>query len=425
MKFYQKHKKLSIWIMAFLFVAAIIIFREILASMPAIWGGIKTFLSIISPFIVGFAIAFVLYIPCVKIENLLKKTKPTCFINKHSRGISVSIIYILALAVIAVLLVLIIPWLVNSLISLYENREAYYKQLNDFIYSHCDENGTILGFEASRITEALRIENYISEISFEKLTSVANGVYKVGTTIVDAVLAIFSSVYMLASRDSLIHSVGRFLRLFISNDKVSELRRYLSKISGIFYTYIYSTIFDSLIVAVLMTIALLILGVDYAPLFGFAIGIANLVPIFGAVIAGVMVALFTAVTDGVWHALIVGAVILVIQQLDANVLQPRIIGKRVGVQPLYTLMAITIGGGLFGFWGIVLGVPIAATIQLVLSDIMDERERKLAQKTATAEGINDEPSEPKDTAPEDTEPEDTEPEVDAPEESTSEDKKED
>lgn len=420
MKFYQKHKKLSIWIMAFLFVAAIIIFREILASMPAIWGGIKTFLSIISPFIVGFAIAFVLYIPCVKIENLLKKTKPTCFINKHSRGISVSIIYILALAVIAVLLVLIIPWLVNSLISLYENREAYYKQLNDFIYSHCDENGTILGFEASRITEALRIENYISEISFEKLTSVANGVYKVGTTIVDTVLAIFSSVYMLASRDTLIHSVGRFLRLFVPNDKVSELRRYLSKISGIFYTYIYSTFFDSLIVAVLMTIALLILGVDYAPLFGFAIGIANLVPIFGAVIAGVMVALFTAVTDGVWHALIVGAVILVIQQLDANVLQPRIIGKRVGVQPLYTLMAITIGGGLFGFWGIVLGVPIAATIQLVLSDIMDERERKLAQKTATAEGINDEPSEL-----EDTEPEDTEPEVDAPEGSTSEDKKED
>lgn len=420
MKFYQKHKKLSIWIMAFLFVAAIIIFREILSSMPAIWGGIKTFLSIISPFIVGFAIAFVLYIPCVKIENLLKKTKSTNFIHKHSRGISVSIIYILALAVIAVLLVLIIPWLVNSLISLYENREAYYKQLSDFIYSHCDENGTILGFEASRITEALRIENYISEISFEKLTSVANGVYKVGTTIVDTVLAIFSSVYMLASRDTLIHSVGRFLRLFVSHDKVSELRRYLSKISGIFYTYIYSTIFDSLIVAVLMTIALLILGVDYAPLFGFAIGIANLVPIFGAVTAGVMVALFTAVTDGVWHAIIVGAVILVIQQLDANVLQPRIIGKRVGVQPLYTLMAITIGGGLFGFWGIVLGVPIAATIQLVLSDIMDERERKLAQKTVTAEGINDEPSEPEVTTPEDTAPE-----VGAPEESTSEDKKED
>ncbi len=398
MKFYQKHKKLSIWIMAFFFVAAIILFREVLSAMPAIWNGIKTFLSIISPFIIGFSIAFVLYIPCVKIEGLLKKTKPTNFINKHSRGISVSVVYLLALAVISVLLVLIIPWVVRSLINLYENRETYYQQLHNFIYSRCDDNGTFFGFDPDRITEALKIENFISELSLEKLTSVANGVYKVGTTIIDTILAIFSSVYMLVSRETLIRSVGRFLSLFTPRERVSSLRRYLSKISGIFYTYIYSTILDSLIVSVLMTVALLILGVDYAPLFGFAIGAANLVPIFGAIIAGVAVALFTAVTDGLWSGIIVGVVILVIQQLDANVLQPRIIGKSVGVQPLYTLMAITIGGGLFGFWGVVLGVPIAATIQLVLSDIMDERERKALEKNDGDE-LAEEPSDDNDVEP--------------------------
>ncbi len=383
MKFYQKHKKLSIWIMAFFFVAAIILFRELLASMPAIWNGIKTLLSIMRPFIVGFAIAFVLYIPCIKIESLLKRTKPTCFINKRSRGISVLLVYLIALAIITVLLVLIIPWLVRSLINLYENRETYYAQLNQFIYSHCDDNGMFFGFDPKRITDTLKIENFISEINLERLTSVANGVYKVGTTIIDTILAIFSSVYMLVSRDSLMRSVGRFLTLFTSRKNVSSCRRYLSKISGIFYTYIYSTVLDSLIVSVLMSVALLILGVDYAPLFGFAIGIANLIPIFGAIIAGVAVALFTAVTDGLLSGLIVGAVILVIQQLDANVLQPRIIGKSVGVQPLYTLMAITLGGGLFGLWGIVLGVPLAATLQLILTDILDSREKKQAAKATT------------------------------------------
>lgn len=384
MKFYQKHKKLSIWIMAFFFVAAIILFRELLASMPTIWNGFKAFLSIVSPFIVGFIIAFLLYVPCIKIETLLKKAKPTNFINKHSRGISVTIVYALALALISVLLVLIIPWLVRNLINLYENRDAYYKTIHDFIYSHCDENGTLFGFNPEPIINIFKFDNYISEINLEKLTSVANGVYKVGTTIIDAILAIFSSVYMLVSRDALIRSCGRFLSLFTSRKRVSSLRRYLSKISGIFYKYIYSSIFDSLIVAVLMTIALLVLGVDYAPLFGFAIGIANLVPIFGAIIAGVAVALFTAVTDGFWSGVLVGGVILVIQQIDANFLQPKIVGKGVGVQPLYTLIAITLGGGLFGFWGIILGVPIAATLQLILTDIMDEHERKLAMAAQSA-----------------------------------------
>ena len=404
MKFYQKHKKLSIWIMAFFFVAAIILFRELLTSMPTIWKGVKAFLSIISPFIVGFVIAFVLYVPCIKIEGLLKKTKPTNFINKHSRGISVTIVYALALAVISVLLVLIIPWLVRNLIKLYENRDSYYQTIHDFVYSHCDENGTLFGFNPEPIINIFKFDNYISEISLEKLTSVANGVYKVGTTIVDTILAIFSSVYMLISRDSLIHSVGRFLSLFASKQKVSSLRRYLSKISGIFYSYIYSSIFDSLIVAILMTVALLLLGVDYAPLFGFAIGIANLVPIFGAIVAGVLVALFSAVTDGFWSGVLVGVIILAIQQIDANVLQPRIVGKGVGVQPLYTLIAITVGGGLFGFWGVILGVPIAASLQLILTDIMDEHERKLAAATASATNqCSAESSEDNDTTPTDEE----------------------
>jgi predicted PurR-regulated permease PerM len=153
-----------------------------------------------------------------------------------------------------------------------------------------------------------------------------------------------------------------------------------------------------------MTVALLILGVDYAPLFGFAIGIANLVPIFGAIVAGVLVALFSAVTDGFWSGVLVGVIILAIQQIDANVLQPRIVGKGVGVQPLYTLIAITVGGGLFGFWGVILGVPIAASLQLILTDIMDEHERKLAAATASAtDQCSAESSEDNDTTPADEE----------------------
>ena len=388
MKFYQKHKKLSTWIIGFFFAAAVILFRELLLALPSIWSALSTLLSIISPFIVGFAIAFILYGPCIKIEKLFKKAKEKSFLNRHARGISVATVYLICVAFIAVILALVIPWLVSSLVDLFNNREVYYGNLNAFLLKHVDENGTFFGVDPQSIMNMLQIEKHLSKINLDQLTQVADGVYQVGSTLIDSILAIFSSVYMLTSRDKLIHSFGRLFSMFTTRKKVSGFKVYLGKISGIFYTYIYSTMLDALIVAICCSIAFIILGVDYAPLFGFIVGAANLVPIFGALICGVGVAVFVAVTDGILKALIVGAVILILQQLDANILQPKLVGESVGIQPLYTLIAITVGGGIFGFWGILLGVPIAATLQLIVSDLMDIREEQLAKKAAEANAEN-------------------------------------
>lgn len=372
------------WITAFFFAAAVIIFKELLTSLPDMWAWAQKFISILSPFISGFAIAFVLYVPCVKIEKLLKKTKEGSFFNRRSRGLSVLAVYILGVAVIAVISALILPWIVQSIINLYENREFYYSKISTFLLAHCDENGTVFGFDPNSVTEALKIEKYLTRINLDQLSSVANGVYQAGSAVIEVILAVFSSVYMLSSRETLIHSVGRFLSVFTSRKNVHRFHTYLSKISGIFYTYIYSVLIDALIVAAACTVAFLIIGVDYAPLFGVAVGLANLVPYFGAIISGIVVCLFVSVTNGLLSAVIVAVTVLVIQQIDCNVLQPKIVGNSVGIQPLYTLMAITVGGGLFGFFGILLGVPIAATIQLIVSDLLDMHDRRIAEKEAAA-----------------------------------------
>ena len=170
---------------------------------------------------------------------------------------------------------------------------------------------------------------------------------------------------MLLSREMLVRSVGRFLSLFFKKRNLRSAYDYLCRISDIFYSYIYSALIDALIVAISCTVLFLIIGVDYAPIFGFLVGAANLIPYFGATISGIGVAIFTAITGGIGKALIVGASILVLQQLDGNVIQPKIIGKNVGIHPLYTLIAITVGGGLLGFGGILIGVPIAATVQML------------------------------------------------------------
>ena len=298
------------WIAAFIFVAAVILFRETLTSLPAIFSVIGSVLSILSPFFIGFIIAFVLFVPQKKFEAL----------------------YIAALAVITVLLVLIIPWLVSSLISLYNNRTSIYDKVVDIINSHLDSDGKLFGFEPDSIYNMINPDKYLSDINLDKLTAVANGVYRFGTALVDILLAVFS--------------------------------------------YIYSALIDALIVAISCTVLFLIIGVDYAPIFGFLVGAANLIPYFGATISGIGVAIFTAITGGIGKALIVGASILVLQQLDGNVIQPKIIGKNVGIHPLYTLIAITVGGGLLGFGGILIGVPIAATVQMIVSDIIERHEKR-------------------------------------------------
>lgn len=392
MNFFKNHKKLSVWLSAFIFVAAVIIFKELLTSLPSVFNFIGRILSILSPFIAGFVIAFILYVPCRKFESLLEKLRRPKFIAKHARGISVLTVYITFVALIVVALVLIIPWLVKNIIKLYNNSDVYYTTVVNFINSYCDAEGKLFGlFNINELVEMVNPSRLLSNLNMDKLASIASGVYKVGSAVVEIVLAIFSSVYMLISRKSLVRSAGHFLTLFTSKKNVLKVHDYLLKIADIFYTYIYSTLLDAMVVGITCSIAFIIIGIDYAPLFGFAIGFANLIPYFGAIIAGVFVALFTAITEGFVTALIVAACILVIQQIDANILQPRIIGKSVGIQPLLTLVAITVGGGLLGFWGVLLGVPLAATMQMILIDILNAHD-----KAVIAAQVDNESSQPQD-----------------------------
>ncbi len=381
MKFYQKHKQLSMWIAAFIFVSCVLIFKEIIAKMPEIFSALGSFLTILSPFIAGFIIAFILYVPCNKIEKLLKRSKKANFFSKHARGISVFLVYLAGIAIIVTAIALVIPWLVRSIISIYDNRDYYYATVIDFVEARCDADGKFFGlFDPTTIINTINPNNIFNDINFDKLAAFADGVYKFGGALIDTVLAVFSSVYMLLSREALLASVGRFFAIFFKRKSVTSVRKYLGKIADVFYSYMYSTLIDALLVAVLCSIAFLILRVDYAPVFGVLVGISNLVPYFGAIIAGSFVAVFVALTDGVFTAIITAACILVIQQVDCNVLQPRIIGKSVGLRPLYTLIAITVGGGLFGVTGILLGVPAFATIAMLFNDLSDRHQRKLKEE---------------------------------------------
>lgn len=135
--------------------------------------------------------------------------------------------------------------------------------------------------------------------------------------------------------------------------------------------------------------------VPNALLLGMMVGLMNIIPYFGAIIGGVVCVIIAFLSGNIYSALLTGIYIIVMQQVDGNFIQPRIVGSSVGVRPIYVLLAITVGGGLFGFWGILLGVPFMAIVQMLLHDLIDYRnarkQSRLAEATAGDSPAEDPP----------------------------------
>ena len=364
------------------FAFVVILIYKLVDILPWSLEGVRTLFSILTPIIAGFIIAFVLCAPAGKIEGLFKKLKPTNFINKHSRGLSIFSTYILFIGIIALLIYAVIPIFMENVYKIADNSSFYYTQLKEYIEQFIDENGMLFG--------VLNVEEFFSNdipnaiktfFNTENVLSIFNGAAAVVSAIISSFISAIISIYMLSQRESLISACGKILGIFMRGKTVSAIHSYLKRIAAIFYSYIYGQLLDAFIVSVVFMIFFSIVGVPYSVFFAILLGICNLIPYFGAIIGGVLVSLVTLATEGFTPALIVAAGILVAQQLDGNILQPRIVGQSVGMKPIYVLMAITVGGGFFGFLGILISVPLVATLRMIFIDLIEFTQARRKRKT--------------------------------------------
>lgn len=392
MKF-EKLKKL--WVPLFIFSAALVIFYKTVDRLPAVISGILDFLSIFSPVVTGVIIAVLLFIPQNAIEKLFKKLKDTNFFNKHSRGISVGIIYIALLGVVTVALYFVIPALVNSVKQLIINLPSYYQSTLNYIDNLAGTDGKIWGFDVAQIETLVSEESvlqYFNELfgGFEmsSLSTYVDGIAKFGSGVFDFIIGIVMSVYMLCSHEQIILTMGRILNLVFKKKTLYTVYSYVARGTKIFYDYLYGAFLDAILVGVVLGIILSAFKIPYGLLLGIFIGLCNLIPYFGAIISSAISVIATYITTGnIITALIALTIIIVVQQIDANLIQPRVVGSSVGVRPFYVLVAITIGGALFGFVGILLSVPMAAFIKMCIIDIFRSKREKQEQKAKAKEEI--------------------------------------
>ena len=137
---------------------------------------------------------------------------------------------------------------------------------------------------------------------------------------------------------------------------------------------------DAVVVGILTTIAMSIMQIKYAPLLGFIIGLFNIIPYVGAIIAVAIAIVITLITGGFSQALWMAIVVIILQQIDANIINPKIVGNSLKISPLLVMFAITVGGAYFGMLGMFLAVPVAAVLKILVEDFIKYKDKKREEK---------------------------------------------
>lgn len=379
------------WIWWFLLITAVIVVYKATDNLGDILGFFKEITGILTPFIIGFVIAFILYAPCNKLELFIKRSKSK-LLCRCARVLSLVVGYLVFFAIIAGVLVLLLPALYNAITSLISNLPTYYANITERLAAYSAEGGLFEQLGILDTVNAAYTAGYNFLMSFantDTIMTVFRGVFSVTSSLFDIIMAVIISIYMLSQREALLRALKALLSSVMSDKVLKATSGYAHKTAAIFYNYLYGTSVDVVIVAVLMVIGLTLFGLPNSVLLGCLIGLMNYIPYFGAIIGGAGAVLIALLTHNIYTAIAVLIFVVVTQQVDGNIIQPRIVGFSVGIRPLYVLLAITVGGGLFGFWGMLIGVPVVAVIRMLLCDFIAYRRKRKAENPLPAKASED------------------------------------
>lgn len=374
----EKKRPITKWLYWFLFAVAVITVYKTLDNISeiSIWFG--NLLEVLMPFIIGILISYLLYTPCRKIEELINKSKKSKFLKKRARTLSILIVYLIVLLIIVLFFNVIIPVIADSVADLVSNFQGYYniaminlqKLPSDSIFKH---------ELVMELFDSLKQVNLKDIINVEKIAQYAKGAISAVTKIVDIFVAVIVSVYILKQKDDILGFFKKLGRAIFKKDTYLSLENYSNRTNVIFFNFLAGQLLDAFVVGIITSIGMSILGVKYAVLLGFLIGILNLIPYFGAIIGVIIAALITLLTGGLNQAITMLIVVIILQQIDANIINPKITGKTVKISPLLVIFAVSVGGAYFGVWGMFLGVPVIAVIKMFIVDFI-EYKSKLREK---------------------------------------------
>ena len=301
-----------------------------------------------------------------------------------NRALSLICTYILLIAIVSAVVSVIIPQIFNSITDLYQNVRNIVMSLPEHVamlsqkYEWFDEVYQMV-LERFSLDEIRSLLEGLLANSMNYIKIVTNLVTSVVVQVKNVVLIIIFSVYFLIYKELLGKQFNKLLDAIVKPKKATYVRHIFKEFDVRFGQYLQGQILDSFFVGLISFIVFGLFGIPYYQLIAVVVGITNIIPVFGPFIGAIPSAIIILIADPS-KLIIFILLVLVMQQIDGNIIVPRILGTTVGLKPVWIIVAITVMGGLFGFFGMFFGVPIFAVIYTLISEAIHKR---LAIKAAT------------------------------------------
>lgn len=370
----KENNKITRWLYWFSLAIAIIFVYKFLDNFKAIGEFLKNLIGIMMPFVLGILIAYILYIPCKSVEECYQKLKSK-FVQKRARWLSILTVYVIVAICLFILVNVILPPMITSVSDLVSHLPGYYESLTTML-NELPEDSFWVKINAKDFVKQLASMDFAQYVSFENISNYIKGVISVASGIFDVFVTIIISIYTLRERNKIVQFFKRVSSSLLKDETYQTIAKYFKRTNTIFFNFISGQLIDAVVVGVITTIAMSILKVKYAALLGFLIGLFNLIPFFGAIVAVAIAVFITFCTGGILKAIWLAIVVIILQQIDANIINPKIIGDKLKISPILVIFSVSIAGAYFGVLGMFLAVPMVAILKLILEDYLDYKKEK-------------------------------------------------
>lgn len=340
----------------------------------------KLILGTIQPILIGLCLGYVLKRPQKffhkKIYKLFTKHKIIKKDKKRdsiSKGLSIFIAMVMFLITIYILIIMAVPQIVENIFKVTDTLPEQVNKLIKWVSARMEENSKYADMFEKILKEATDyITRWVKNDMMTQIGQLASGIISAVSVFVNVVVGVIVAVYVLSSKETFAKQGKKIIYAIFKEKHAEKILKEFKKSDDIFGGFISGKIIDSLIIGALCFVGLTILNVPYTMLVSTIVGVTNVIPFFGPYIGAVPSAILILLADPK-KGLIFIVFIILLQQLDGNIIGPKILGESTGLTPFWVVFSILLGGGLFGIVGMLFGVPTFAVIYNLIAEIVNDR----------------------------------------------------
>lgn len=354
-------------------MALLIVIYQIVDNFEASLAFVQTVWGVLSPITVAFVIFYIINIPMKSVERTLFKSdkiKP-----KLKRVLSLLITLLLGGVIVTIFFMFAVPQLVDSIRQLIELVPEYATAIGEFV----NKQMTQLNINPEIVAQAESIWTNFMGTFAEWIYNIVNSIggFLTGfiSSIFTAIISVALALYMLVGKEHLVSIISRLWRAYSPSVVTKPAIKYLNIVNESFEHFIRGQLLEALILGIICYIGMLIFRFEYALLISFFVGLTNIIPLFGPYIGAVpsfLLLLMVNPIQALWFLLYLS----VLQQLESNLIYPRVVGSSMGISGFFIMIAVIVGNSMFGIVGIIIGIPILSSLYVIVRESTEKRLKK-------------------------------------------------